>query len=545
MKNILVTFFLCLVMLATIFPFDSLEVNAASVSWLEQELDGNEPFILATEDALSKNREDITLADLETIQILETPVVVSSIPDKISDYKNLTELSAIEGTITELPDSIGQLKKLKSLNVNQNNLQEFPTIVLQLPELEYLYINKGNITEIPEEITGLSSHLKELDIRFQQLITLPASIFMTSWGNSLSGELSILTTGNQLVSDIPANYLDNFNNGGNMLEFYNNPPGDYHQHQDQLVYKGGTIEVPLNTDFNQLTPDKSQLGLQSGIALFPQHDFMYDDDGSSNNVLTNGIATSVGSGYITIKSTYSTNSNPFAKVRVPIEVTAPVKGADVMVQYQNSNGTDLATPETLSGNVGDSYTTTAKDIPGWKLKTTPANAIGTFSDKAQTVTYEYEEIVVPAQDVIVKYVDEEGNELASSEMLSGNVGDSYTTTAKDIPGWKLKTTPANATGTFSDKAQTVTYVYEVVSDGQGTLPVIPNFPGINNDKAPDNTLPSNTMLLIQKNITISSGEKAFTLPKTGDNTQGSSMLIGGGLLLCGAALLSRRQTNNK
>ncbi|ENM1176403.1 LPXTG cell wall anchor domain-containing protein, partial [Listeria monocytogenes] len=100
-------------------------------------------------------------------------------------------------------------------------------------------------------------------------------------------------------------------------------------------------------------------------------------------------------------------------------------------------------------------------------------------------------------------------------------------------------------GTFSDKAQTVTYVYEVVSDGQGTLPVIPNFPGINNDKAPDNTLPSNTMLLIQKNITISSGEKAFTLPKTGDNTQGSSMLIGGGLLLCGAALLSRRQTNNK
>ncbi|HBI2014932.1 TPA: MucBP domain-containing protein, partial [Enterococcus faecalis] len=31
---------------------------------------------------------------------------------------------------------------------------------------------------------------------------------------------------------------------------------------------------------------------------------------------------------------------------------------------------------------------------------------------------------------------------------------------KSINGWTVKTTPDNATGTFSEEAQTVTYVYE-------------------------------------------------------------------------------------
>ncbi|MBM5696348.1 hypothetical protein D8Y04_14350, partial [Listeria seeligeri] len=139
---------------------------------------------------------------------------------------------------------------------------------------------------------------------------------------------------------------------------------------------------------------------------------------------------------------------------------ATVAAQDVTVQYVDGAGKELATSDTLSGNVGDTYTSTAKDINGWLLETTPENATGTFSDTAQTVTYVYEKEAVAAQDVTVRYVDGAGNELATSDTLSGNVGDTYTSTAKDIDGWKLKESPANATGTFSDTAQTVTYVYE-------------------------------------------------------------------------------------
>ncbi|HBK0381777.1 TPA: MucBP domain-containing protein [Listeria monocytogenes] len=449
-----VLIFIYFLTLTTIVPWNTLETKAASTSWLEQELDGNEAFITETERVLSKNREDITLADLETIQELDIYGDASSIPDKISDYKNLNTLLALNGTISEIPTSITKLTKLTRINVDNNNFQEFPMILLQMPSLSSIEINRNKIKEIPSEITTLSPHLGSLDVRYNELITLPDNIFTTEW----ESKLSLLTTGNQLVSDIPADWLDNFNQADNMLEFYNNPPNDYHQKQDQLTYSGARIEVPLNTDLKTLTPDKTKLGLKSGRTLFEQHEFMYYDDGTSNNILTNGVATATGNGYITIKSTLSTNSNPFAKVRVPITVTPPVKGGDVTVQYKDTTGVVLADSITLSGNVSENYTTTAKTIDGYSLTTTPTNSNGTFSTNPQTVTYTYKKDPI-AQPVTVNYIDTDGKTIAPTETLSGNVGENYTTTAKTIDGYSLTTTPANANGTFSTNPQTVTYTY--------------------------------------------------------------------------------------
>ncbi|MBC1351681.1 cell surface protein [Listeria innocua] len=450
-----VLIFICFLTLTTIVPWNTLETKAASTSWLEQELDGNEAFITETERVLSKNREDITLADLETIQELDIYGDASSIPDKISDYKNLNTLLALNGTISEIPTSITKLTKLTRINVDNNNFQEFPMILLQMPSLSSIEINRNKIKEIPSEITTLSPHLGSLDVRYNELITLPDNIFTTEW----ESKLSLLTTGNQLVSDIPADWLDNFNQADNMLEFYNNPPNDYHQKQDQLTYTGARLEVPLNTDLKTLTPDKTKLGLKSGRTLFEQHEFMYYDDGTSNNILTNGVATATGNGYITIKSTLSTNSNPFAKVRVPITVTPPVKGGDVTVQYKDTTGAVLADSTTLSGNVGENYTTTAKTIDGYSLTTTPTNANGTFSTNPQTVTYTYTKDPI-AQPVTVNYIDTDGKTIAPTETLSGNIGENYTTTAKTIQGYTLTTTPANAKGTFSTEAQIINYIYE-------------------------------------------------------------------------------------
>ncbi|EAE6383445.1 LPXTG cell wall anchor domain-containing protein [Listeria monocytogenes] len=450
-----VLIFICFLTLTTIVPWNTLETKAASTSWLEQELDGNEAFITETERVLSKNREDITLADLETIQELDIYGDASSIPDKISDYKNLHTLLALNGTISEIPTSITKLTKLTRINLDNNNFQEFPMILLQMPSLSSIEVNRNKIKEIPSEITTLSPHLGSLDVRYNELITLPDNIFTTEW----ESKLSLLTTGNQLVSDIPADWLDDFNQADNMLEFYNNPPNDYHQKQDQLTYTGARLEVPLNTDLKTLTPDKTKLGLKSGRTLFEQHEFMYYDDGTSNNILTNGVATATGNGYITIKSTLSTNSNPFAKVRVPITVTPPVKGGDVTVQYKDTTGAVLADSTTLFGNVGENYTTTAKTIDGYSLTTTPANANGTFSTNPQTVTYTYTKDPI-AQPVTVNYIDTDGKTIAPTETLSGNIGENYTTTAKTIQGYTLTTTPANAKGTFSTEPQIINYIYE-------------------------------------------------------------------------------------
>ena len=70
--------------------------------------------------------------------------------------------------------------------------------------------------------------------------------------------------------------------------------------------------------------------------------------------------------------------------------------------------------------------------------------------------------------VIVKYVDEKGNSIATSKTLKGRVGNSYSTAPETVYGYVLKTTPANASGTYTKNTITVTYVYR--EDYEGVIP---------------------------------------------------------------------------
>ncbi|WP_430597859.1 MucBP domain-containing protein [Enterococcus sp. AZ177] len=130
----------------------------------------------------------------------------------------------------------------------------------------------------------------------------------------------------------------------------------------------------------------------------------------------------------------------------------------VTVDYIDTEGNELAPSEILTGKIGLSYESAAKNIPSWKLTKIPTNAKGTFSEEAQTVLYVYDR--AEATPVTVQYQDIEGNELAPSEILTGKIGLSYESVAKNISGWKLIETPKNAKGIFDEKAQTVLYEYK-------------------------------------------------------------------------------------
>lgn len=64
-----------------------------------------------------------------------------------------------------------------------------------------------------------------------------------------------------------------------------------------------------------------------------------------------------------------------------------------------------------------------------------------------------------AKDITVNYVDENNNKLSDSVILSGDIGDSYTTEQKELDGYAFKEIKGNATGTFTNEEQEVTYVY--------------------------------------------------------------------------------------
>ncbi|MGF7407585.1 MucBP domain-containing protein, partial [Lactococcus lactis] len=202
----------------------------------------------------------------------------------------------------------------------------------------------------------------------------------------------------------------------------------------------------------------------------------------------------------------------------------PVLGAAVTVKYVDTEGNVISDEAIKSGNVGDSYTTEQKTIDGYTFKEVQGNATGTFTDQAQTVTYVYTKKPVLGAAVTVKYVDTEGNVISDEAIKSGNVGDSYTTEQKTIDGYTFKEVQGNATGTFTDQAQTVTYVYtkKVLSEL--------NLSSSSNSKTQF----------------VSSKEQIKTLPQTGENSTFTfvvsilgSLLLGVGLVL---SLLRTRKT---
>ncbi|EAC8234739.1 hypothetical protein ART14_13650 [Listeria monocytogenes] len=428
-------------------------VSASTPTWLEQTMNNNEPFIKEIEHETGKTRANITQTDLEAITTLQVRGA-SDIPTNIDMLTHLTKLEVISGTISTVSNSVGNLKELKILNLTDNNLSTFPTIVFQLPKLEELQVSGGTIEEIPAIITNMASHLKFLGILNNHLVKVPDAIFTTNWTNSSTGELDLMAAGNQIVTNIPANYVSQFNNGDNLLEFYDNN----YQKQDQLTTTPGyTIDVPVGTDFNQLTPDKTKLALTSGRTLLAQHEFEYYDDGSSS-LIHNGVAAAPGQATIFIKSKFSTQSNKFARTQVTVNITA-LNGGPITVKHEDTKGQELAPPVILNGKDGDPYTTTQKTFPGYTLVATPANQNGTFTLNPATVNYVYS-----ANDykLTSTFKDAQGQELKAPvvDTKDYHIQDNYTTTAATIPGYSLVSTPANQNGTFGAGNVTVNYVYK-------------------------------------------------------------------------------------
>lgn len=416
-------------------------------------MNNNEPFIKEIEKETGKTRANITQTDLEAITALRV-TGASDIPTNIDMLTHLTTLEVKNGTLSSVSNSVGNLKELEILLLNDNNLSTFPMIVFQLPKLEELQVSGGTIEEIPATITNMASHLKFLGILNNHLVKVPDAIFTTNWTNSSTGDLDLMAAGNQIVTNIPANYISQFNNGNNLLEFYDNN----YQKQDQLTTTPGyTIDVPVGTDFNQLTPDKTKLALTSGRTLLAQHEFEYYDDGSSS-LIHNGVAAAPGQATIFIKSKFSTQSNKFARTQVTVNITA-LNGGPITVKHEDTKGQELVPPVILNGKDGDPYTTTQKTFPGYTLVATPANQNGTFTMNPATVNYVYS-----ANDykLTSTFKDAQGQELKAPvvDTKDYHIQDNYTTTAATIPGYSLVSTPANQNGTFGAGNVTVNYVYK-------------------------------------------------------------------------------------
>lgn len=111
-------------------------------------------------------------------------------------------------------------------------------------------------------------------------------------------------------------------------------------------------------------------------------------------------------------------------------------------------------------NVGNGTLDSPESSRVWSSANLMYNLKVNSSYVGTTETYVWQRI--KGSDVTVKYEDELGNPIPDIKdiILSGYIDDEYVSELKDIEGYTFKEVKDNnATGVFTDQAQTVTYVY--------------------------------------------------------------------------------------
>lgn len=158
--------------------------------------------------------------------------------------------------------------------------------------------------------------------------------------------------------------------------------------------------------------------------------------------------------------------------------TIAATAESVTVHYQDEQGQQIA-PDTVlpAGVVGEDYSTEPLKITGYTLVKTPDNATGQYGADPIEVTYVYRKdtgtvtppVVTPTEEstVTVHHQLANGTAIAADQILKGKVGSAYQSQPVQIAGYKLVTTPSNASGVFGDTDTEVTYVYEKVETGGG------------------------------------------------------------------------------
>ena len=349
-------------------------------------------------------------------------------------------------TATNFPDA-GLRKKVSQFDSDKDGILS-PTELTKITSLN-LY-NTG-----VKDVTGIKllTHLSNLDASFSELtkLDLRGMTSLTKLDYSESPNLTEIDIREcpNLISAFHSVKNETVYISAGMTQYIGCPYVD--EHTGHIVIDlGGVAQTQPN---GSKTVDLSRVISPDLLAVFKKHQQPGFD--VNTNILTIP-ANQTSSTYVAGKDHMYKDTNwlfytNYDKQALP-----------VTAKYIDEQGQELAKSETFKGDLGEQYKTVQKDIAGYTLKEVQGQATGTYAKQAQTVTYVYVKktaVVTEKGTVTAKYVDEKGQEIAKSEILSGKVGDQYTTTQKAIDGYTFKKVEGTTTGKYTKASQTVTYVY--------------------------------------------------------------------------------------
>ncbi|XP_060528637.1 leucine-rich repeat-containing protein 40-like [Cylas formicarius] len=100
---------------------------------------------------------------------------LSELPPDIVNLRSLQRLDISHNNIQHLPESFCELRKLQILHAQHNNIEEIPDLT-GCECIQEIYFGNNYIKEIPLELCENLIHLKILELRDNQIKTLPREI---------------------------------------------------------------------------------------------------------------------------------------------------------------------------------------------------------------------------------------------------------------------------------------------------------------------------------------------------------------------------------
>lgn len=101
---------------------------------------------------------------IDTTSIDISGIIITKLPSKIMNFKNLEELFAKNCGLIELPYNIGDLNNLKILSLPDNYITSLPESIGKLKNLEVINLSKNDIKNIPDSISNLDKTIIDFSL---------------------------------------------------------------------------------------------------------------------------------------------------------------------------------------------------------------------------------------------------------------------------------------------------------------------------------------------------------------------------------------------
>lgn len=151
--------------------------------------------------AIEENLPKVTYEALKEIKMIDLSGSKQALPAIVSKFTGLVNLNLYSAlpdnaNVNETFEIISSLTNLKDLDISYNNLSTIPTSISNLKGLEILFAQGNKFSEIPTSVLSLTN-LQYLDLAYCDILSIPSDI------NKLTSLLSLELLANN-ISNLPS-----------------------------------------------------------------------------------------------------------------------------------------------------------------------------------------------------------------------------------------------------------------------------------------------------------------------------------------------------